>query len=167
MRMRYVIIMVCCLASHIYAGGPLERNVGVGIITGDPLGATVKRWLSNERALVLNVGADYYGSPRIGIDYQIIFRPLALPWTQFYAGPGIAVGFAHGKEYLLYGAHGTDQWVYRPNGGPGLGIRGIVGLNVIPAKSPFEFFLEFGSLMGVVPDFGVGYDIGVGARYYP
>ena len=42
----------------------------------------------------------------------------------------------------------------------------MFGLNIIPKRTPLEFFLEVGPLIGLYP-FGVAVDIAAGVRFYP
>jgi hypothetical protein len=43
----------------------------------------------------------------------------------------------------------------------------MFGLNVIPRRTPLEFFLEVGPLIGITPAFGVAVDWAIGVRFYP
>jgi hypothetical protein len=49
----------------------------------------------------------------------------------------------------------------------GLGVRGLVGVNVIPRTTPLEFFFDVGLLVGVSPAFGSSADVAIGLRFYP
>ena len=48
---------------------PQGKQFGFGIILGDPTGGTAKLWTTGDNALAFHLGASYFGSPRIGVDY--------------------------------------------------------------------------------------------------
>ncbi len=148
------------------AQGPLGRDFGFGIIVGEPLGGTVKFWTAPDQAFVGSIGGSYFGSPRIGIDYDWHFNAFRSNVVKMYAGPGLALGFGQGFYYGYYTRHG-DVFYYRTDGGLGVAARVMLGLNVVPRNTPIELFLEMGPLIGIAPGFGVAFDIGAGIRFYP
>lgn len=159
-------LAITCAAPPASAQGPRGRSFGFGLIVGNPLGGTVKFWLNSENAIAANIGGDYFGDPRLGADYLWHFDAFRSAVVRMYAGPGLALGFGHGRAYFLY--HGDhDKWVYRPDGGLGLGIRAVVGLNIIPHRTPIEIFAELGPMIGLVPEFGSAFEGAVGIRFYP
>lgn len=142
------------------------KDFGFGIILGEPTGAVVKYWFNNENALVVNLGASYFGSPRLGADYLWHFDAFDSRIVNLYAGPGAVIGFGEGGGGYWYGDK-KGRFYFRDEDNAGFGIRGIFGINVVPTRAPLEFFLEFGTLLGLVPDFGSAIDLGLGVRFYP
>ena len=147
------------------AGGPNGKSFGFGIIIGEPLGLTGKYWLNNENALVFDVGASYFGSPRIQLDYLWHLDVFKSRVVKLYAGPGVGFGIGNESSGFLY-KKGREYWYYRDDSF-GLGVRCIVGLNIIPERTPLEIFVELGPNVGIVPGFGVALDGAVGIRFYP
>lgn len=147
------------------AQGPMGRTFGFGIMFGDPTGGTLKFWTSRENAFVVDVGGSYFGGLRFNGDYLWHFDAFNSQVVKLYAGPGAVVGIGEGHSYWYKEDHGRFYW--RERGEVGIGVRGIFGLNIIPKRAPLEIFLEFGVLIGVVPDFGTGVDSGIGIRFYP
>ena len=148
------------------AQGPRGNNFGFGIILGDPLGASVKYWTAPDQALVGSIGGSYFGAPRIGADYIWHFDAFHSSIVKMYAGPGLAIGFGHSSYYWLDKKHGDDFYVREP-GSTGIAMRVVVGLNIIPRRSPIELFVEVGPLIGISPSFGAALDLGLGIRFYP
>ncbi|MFO7445455.1 MAG: hypothetical protein R6W90_03775 [Ignavibacteriaceae bacterium] len=144
------------------AQSPGGKDFGFGIILGDPTGATVKFWTYPNNAFVIDVGASYFGSPRIGVDYLWHFDAFNSRIAKLYAGPGAAIGIGEGKGFWY---RDSDGFLRRDDSG--LGVRGVFGVNVIPETAPLEFFFEIGALIGIVPDFGSGVDAALGMRFYP
>jgi hypothetical protein len=140
-------------------------NLGFGIIIGDPTGLTLKYYVESREALVFDLGASYFGSPRISADYIWHFNAFESDVASLYAGPGAVIGFGESRGFW-YNDRG-DKFYIRDKGDVGLGVRGIFGVNFIPRRTPLEFFLELGVLLGLAPDFGSGVDAAIGMRFYP
>jgi len=140
---------------------PEGKKFGFGIILGDPTGGTAKLWLNRENALAFHLGASYFGSPRIGVDYLWHFDVFETNVVNLYAGPGGVIGFGKGDGFWYRGRF------VRTSSEVGLGGRGIFGINVVPRRTPLEIFVELGVLIGFVPDFGSAADAAIGIRFYP
>ncbi len=165
---RHFIVKLCSLillvltfgSSSANAQGPEGKNFGFGLILGEPLGGTVKYWTNSENAFVGDIGASYFGAARLEGDYLWHFDPFHSRVVKMYAGPGVALGFGEGRSYFGHKYVVTDSRF-------GMGVRAVFGLNVIPARTPLELFLEAGPLIGLVPSVGATFDVGLGIRFYP
>ncbi len=156
--------------SASYAQGPMGRNFGFGLIIGEPLGATIKYWTAPNQAFDAYIGGSYFGAPRIGGDYIWHFDAFNSSVVKMYAGPGLALGFGRGYYYGFYNGHGKngkDYFYYRDAGTTAVAARVIIGVNIIPRRSPVEIFLELGPLIGLSPSFGTALDVAAGIRFYP
>ena len=148
--------------SSIYAQSPRGKHIGFGLMFGEPTGGTLKIMSNNTNAFVIDVGSSYFGSPRINADYIWQFNAFNSDIANLYAGPGVAIGIGEG----------SGIWYKEKNGfyyhnGTGFGIRGVIGVNFIPRRSPFEIFGEMGVLIGLSPTSGSALDAAVGVRFYP
>ncbi|HEY6907079.1 MAG TPA: hypothetical protein VI230_06390 [Ignavibacteriaceae bacterium] len=162
---KYVILIILIITisglSKAQSYSPYGREFGFGIMVGDPLGATLKFWTQPDNAFVVDVGASYFGSPRIGVDYLWHFNAFRSSIANLYAGPGGVLGIGEGNGFY-------DNNKYHRGGGElGLGARGVVGVNLVPRDTPLEVFFEIGVLLSLAPDFGSGVDVGLGIRFYP
>ncbi len=140
---------------------PKGNTFGFGIVLGDPTGGTIKLWLNRENALAFSLGASFFGSPRIGVDYLWHFEAFESDIVNLYAGPGGVIGFGEGDGFWY-----RNKFI-RTENEVGLAGRGIFGLNVVPRQTPLEIFVELGVLLAIVPDFGSAADAAVGVRFYP
>ena len=165
MRKLFIFIIVFILSGsfNIFAQSPQGRNVGFGVMLGDPTGLTLKIWTPTNNAFVIDLGSSYFGSPRINVDYLWHFNAFRSNAVNLYAGPGAALGF--GKGHGIW--YDNNQGFYVRNNNPGLGIRGVFGVDFVPNKNPLEFFFELGVLVGLAPDFGSAVDAAIGMRFYP
>ncbi|MBS1902120.1 MAG: hypothetical protein JSS75_00250 [Bacteroidetes bacterium] len=161
-----LLLLVVTGATPAAAQGPRGNDFGFGIVLGEPLGGTVKYWTAPDQAFVGSIGGSYFGAPRVGVDYLWHFDAFRSQVVKMYAGPGLAVGFGNGSYYWLYTKHG-DYFYVRDPGSTGFAMRVVVGLNIIPRRTPIELFLEAGPLIGISPAFGAAFDLGLGIRFYP
>jgi hypothetical protein len=161
-----LLLVVTIVVGTVHAQGPRGNDFGFGIILGEPLGGTVKYWTASDQAFVGSIGGSYFGAPRVGVDYIWHFEAFRSSVVKMYAGPGLALGFGDGSYYWFYKKHG-DYFFVRDPGTTGVAMRVIVGLNIIPRRTPIELFLEAGPLIGISPAFGAAFDLGVGIRFYP
>lgn len=165
------LIVVACFVSLVFsnllfAHGPGNKKFGFGIVLGEPTGLTVKYWTANLNALNFTLGGrSYFGSPRLGFDYLWHFYAFDTRIVNIYAGPGLAVGFGEGNGFWYEDKKG--RFFVRDDNDPGIGVRGVFGLNVVPNNTPLEFFIEFGVLVGFAPDTGSAADFALGMRFYP
>ena len=160
------IILFFFLSVFAFAQSPPGgKDFGFGIIVGDPTGGTLKFWTTRPNAFVIDIGASYFGSPRIGVDYLWHFNAFNSNIAHLYAGPGGVIGIGEGRGFW-YKEKGGGFYV-RERSEVGLGIRGVFGVNVIPERTPLEIFFEIGVLIGLVPGFGSAVDAALGIRFYP
>lgn len=155
------VTFIIALSSLSIAQVPRRGDFGFGIKLGDPTGATLKFWTNRENAFVVDVGASYFGSPRIGVDYLWHFNAFNSNIVDLYAGMGGVIGIGRGKGFWFKDKFG------RPDNDIGLGVRGVFGVDVVPMNTPLEILFEIGALIGFVPDFGSAADVAIGIRFYP
>ena len=155
------ILIFCINFSNTHAQSPQKKNFGFGIIIGDPTGGTLKFFTHRNNVFVVDFGASYFGSPRIGVDCLWQFNAFNSDIANLYAGAGGTIGFGR-REGFYY----KDKYIREKNN-VGLGARGLFGVNIIPRRTPLEFFLEAGVLLSVAPDFGSSADVGLGMRFFP
>jgi hypothetical protein len=144
-----------------------QREFGFGITLGDPTGLTVKFWTAPDQAIDADVGADYFGAPRIDVDYLWHFYTFRSKIAALYAGMGGSVGFGHTRAILFYNDEDHHRFFYRSTDEIGFGVRALFGINVTPHKTPLELYAEIGVLVGILPGFGAAPDFAVGVRFYP
>jgi len=140
---------------------PEGKSFGFGIILGDPTGGTAKLWLTRDNALAFHLGASFFGSPRIGVDYLWHFDAFSSNIVNLYAGPGGVIGLGKGNGFWY-----RNRFI-RTNNEVGIGGRAMFGINVVPQRTPLEIFIELGVLIAFIPDFGSAADAAIGVRFYP
>lgn len=141
------------------------KDFGFGIMLGDPLAITGKLWVNKENAIDAYIGGSYFGALRIGADYLWHFDAFQSKIVLLYAGAGATIGFGRGRE--IWYKYKKGYFYYREEGESGIGVRAIMGLNIIPRRTPIEIFFEVGPMVGIIPSVGVGMDASIGIRFYP
>ncbi len=125
-------------------------GLGVGVILGEPTGASAKKFISHsvavdgalawsfidDGALYLHADMLYHKFDR----FNIGFGHLAL-----YYGPGVRMAFAR------------HAW---------LGARFPVGLGLTMDEHIFEAFFELAPTFDLLPKTGFSLNAGIGARFY-
>ncbi len=153
------IFLITIITTNLFAQSPGRKDLGFGIILGEPTGVTVKYWTNYDNAFVFDLGSSYFGSPRLNADYLWHFNVFNSDIANLYAGPGLSLGFGEG--------YGFWDKNFRVNSGTEVGVRGVFGVNILPRRTPLEIFGEIGVLVGLAPDFGSGIDGAIGLRFYP
>jgi len=165
MKRTTLLALFLLAALPLYSQTPLDRRTGIGIILGDPTGITFKTVWSRQTDLSASLGSSYFGALRVGVDWTWNFDVFRDPSVHLYFGPGVALGVGNANGIFYRGASGN--YYYRAGNESGLGIRGVIGLSGRVKAEPIEFFIEFGPMIGIVPNVGSSIDVGVGARFYP
>lgn len=149
---RLATLVVACAAAvaaaAVAANAQAPRELGVGVVAGDPIGGTAKLWLDD--ALAVDAGVGFSGDVAFWGDLLWHDRSL-LPQP------------AEGKLALYLGAGprletGEDDAEFA--------VRTIAGLSWRLERSPLELFAEAGPVFRMTQGGGVGADGGVGVRLY-
>lgn len=158
-----VIISFIILTQESKSFAPQGKNFGIGVIIGEPTGLTAKIWTQKDMALAFSLGNSYFGSVRIGMDYLWHFNAFNSNIVNLYAGPGAAIGIGESSGWWY---KDKDQKWYKSSDEIGLGIRGILGINVVPRNSPIEIFGELGLMVGFLPGTYTNFEGAIGIRFY-
>ncbi|MDE2142251.1 MAG: hypothetical protein KGL74_12500 [Elusimicrobia bacterium] len=143
-----VLTALFILGAAVRASAAGVRDVGVGIILGEPIGGTAKFWLDDRFALDAGAGfsdgnAGFWGDA-LWHDWTLLPQPK----------DGRLAAYAGGGPQVRTGVDAR------------FGIRAVVGAAYRPSKQPLEFFLEAGPLFRLTQGGGVDAVGGVGVRLY-
>jgi hypothetical protein len=161
-----VALVVTLLAPLAATAQPSPGSFGFGFILGEPTGISLKGSLSRSNAWDAAIGSSWFGSLHIQADYLWMINAFSSSKVGLYAGLGGVVGIGRGKGVIFKGEQGK-WYYYEDENAIAIGARVAFGLNAVPFSAPVEFFLEVAPLVGLVPAFGVGTQVGFGIRYYP
>ncbi|MDO9262709.1 MAG: DUF3996 domain-containing protein [Desulfosalsimonadaceae bacterium] len=146
------------------SGASAEDGFGVGVILGEPTGISVKKWISQDRAID---GAAAWSlsddeSFQIHADYlihkfDILKINKASGRLPVYFGVGARVKFEDEDDH--WRGHDDDDDVL-------VGVRVPFGISYILAKEPVDFFAEIVPILDVAPDTDFDLNAAIGARFY-
>ena len=159
--------LVAILLSPLAATAqPSTGSFGFGLILGEPTGISLKGSLSRSNAWDAAIGSSWFGSLHIQADYLWGINAFSSSKVGMYFGLGGVLGFGRGKGVVFKGEQGK-WYYYEDENATAIGARVVAGVNAMPFSAPLEVFLEVAPLIGLVPSFGVGTQVGLGLRYYP
>jgi len=161
MKSRIIVIIFFMVFALNYANAQ-NKNFGFGFVLGDPTGFSFKFGLGGNNAISAVLGGSSFGTPRIGADYLWYYNSFNSSIVELYFGPGAALGFGHSHEWYWH-----DDNKYYEHNDLSLGARMIIGINVVPPRTPLEIYLELGPMIEVVPDFHSDVEVGLGVRFFP
>ncbi len=140
----------------VQAGSPEQAHAqrdafGIGLMIGDPAGLSVKRWLSNTRALDAGAAWSVINDPGAQFHVDMLYHRSDLE------------GLRENRSYAYYGIGGRVRWsrdVAR------LGIRIPLGVTYLFPGAPLDAFFEVVPVFDVVPDTRLILNLSIGMRYY-
>lgn len=159
----WTVLFLLMSVSESKSFAPQGRDFGLGLMAGEPSGLTAKIWTYNDRAFALSLGSSYLGSIRVGVDYLWHFNAFNSKVVNMYAGPGVAIGI--GESGGWWYSNRNKTW-YKENDDLGFGVRGLVGINIVPRTAPLEFFVEVGLMLGLPSPLRTNFEGALGFRYY-
>lgn len=134
---------------------PVPGHVGVGLILGEPVGADVKYWVSDEMAVDGAVGWSDYDHSDLYVQGDVLWHKFDL----INFSPG------NGKLPVYFGVGGLfrDRTHGRSND---VGVRVPVGVAYIFDNLPIDIFAEIGPALDVAPDIHGEITGGIGVRFW-
>ena len=157
-RLIIIFILVCFLSAASFAQ---SRDLGVGIIIGEPTGISLKHWVDNEVAIdgALAWSLDEDDTFHIHADY-LLHR------YDFFNQRGI-----DGKVPVYYGAGGRLKLRDDDKRGDDdddvfIGIRFPLGVSYMIPDTYFDVFLEIVPVFDIYPDTDIDLEAAFGGRYY-
>lgn len=139
--------------------------ISIGGVFGDPFGVTMQYPLGAAKALDIGFGPDYFGSPRLQLDYVWQFHAFNSKLIGEYAGPGLAVAFAKGINTFYTRELHKESFAANEDNRFDIGGRAIFGISITPKASPLDFFVESGPLIPFGHIFDLDFDGAIGFRY--
>jgi hypothetical protein len=142
------LLAVTLLAGQAFA---VDRRFGVGIIIGEPTGASAKLWGPKNTALQFAVAASFQDATELHLHADFVYHKddlfdLERGSMPLYYGAGLRVKFFDDDELI--------------------GVRFPVGLNYRFEDDPLDAFIEVAPILDVAPDTDFSINAAIGARYY-
>jgi len=134
------------------------RGFGIGIILGEPTGLSMKFWTSSNTAVDIAAAWSFINGSAVHVHADYLYHNFKLvkldyDTLPFYIGIGGRIKFGEHDN-------GDDHQDYR------IGVRIPVGLEFLPSKIPFDFFIEIAPLLDLIPNTDLNFNGGIGFRYF-
>jgi hypothetical protein len=134
---------------------PATGHVGVGVILGEPVGASVKYWLNDTMAVDGAAGWS-------GHEHSTLYFHGDVLWHKFDL---FDISPAPGRLPLYFGVGGLVR--FRNHGeGNNVGVRVPVGVSYIFDNAPIDVFGEIAPALDVAPDLHGEVTGGIGIRFW-
>lgn len=126
----------------------VNKNIGIGVMLGEPTGVTVKIWKGDKTAF------DIGGAWSIAKENEALhLHASLLRHSWFQDRPNIAFYYGIGGRILF-----IDD--------AAIGVRVPFGLTYVANKLPLDFFVEVAPIFDLVPDSGFAGNGAIGMRIY-
>ncbi len=142
------------LTNAFLAASPINQkgSVGVGALLGEPMGVTVKYWLSDTMAVDGGLGWSFVDPDGTQLHGDVLFHKFDLLRSDtrdlpLYVGVGGRVKFVE---------HGDNR----------AGIRVPLGASYLLPSQHLEFFAEVAPILDLAPSTTLEWNGGVGIRFY-
>lgn len=136
-----------------------EKDLGIGVMVGEPTGLSLKSWINEENAFDVGLAWSLgrYDAVNIHADYL---------WHNYDVFDDVE----EGSFPLYYGVGGrivfADDYPDPGDSNVVIGIRGPVGINYLFEESPIDLFLEVAPILNLTPDTNFDLDGALGIRLY-
>ncbi len=124
-----------------------DKGIGVGAILGEPIGASVKAWLTDNTAIDGALAYANWSDSGFQIHSDYLWHNFDWLGARFpvYFGVGARIKFADDTQF---------------------GFRGPIGVSYMLDQAPVDVFGEIAPIFDVAPGLRVEWSFAVGARYW-
>ncbi len=143
-----------------------KKGLGIGIVIGEPTGLSLKKWISNNRAIDGGIAWSFSenDSMHLHADYLIhrfdLFASKEVKGRlPLYYGLGARLKLKEGNDEQGREKKKNDDDVL-------VGVRVPLGISYLLAGTPIDLFAEIVPVLNVFPATDFSFNTSVGARYY-
>ena len=147
-----VLILLCC--TKISPAAAEVRDLGVGLILGEPTGFTVKYMKSDTDAIDGAVAWSFTDNSHFHIHADYLRHNWTILQEHF--------GITEGALPLYYGIGGRIKFADDTK----VGMRVVVGVSYLFGDGPVDAFFEIAPIMDVVPKTELNGNAAIGLRYW-
>lgn len=140
-------------ATPAFRDYPGEKRLGVGVIVGEPTGASVKYWLNDTLAVDGAAGWSFHDHSDFMIQGDLL-------WHDFELLP-----VSRGRLPVYVGAGGQTRF-RNDHYGNQVGLRVPVGVSYMFDNAPVDIFAEVAPVLDVAPSLRGEITGGIGIRYW-
>jgi hypothetical protein len=127
-----------------------DKNIGLGIIVGEPTGVSFKYWTTNTTAFDAALAWSFIDGGAFHIHADYIFHNFNL------------IRISEGKLPFYYGIGGRIKTANKTQ----VGVRVPLGLAYMFYTAPVDIFLEVVPILDLAPQTDFRINAAIGARYF-
>lgn len=156
---RYIVLVI---GLFVFASGIEARaqGFGIGAIVGEPTGLSVKKWLSEDRAIDAAAAWSFSENDSFQFHADYLFHDLGILDTQTAETVSVYAGLG-GRVKL-----NDDEGRGRNVDDDLVGVRVPIGLSYMTGDKRIEAFGEIVPVLDVAPDSDFDINAAIGARVY-
>ena len=140
------------LSAQESPGQTPDKRFGVGLMVGEPTGASLKYWLSDVSAIDGVVGISLVDDNDFSVHADYLYHL------------NDVIQLDQNRMSVYFG--GGPRYKARDRKDDLFGIRAVGGVAYMFDDIPVDVFFEAGPVFDVSPDFEVRYTVGAGARFW-
>lgn len=162
MNLKFAILLVAglTLAGVVFAQKDVrveDKALGIGVMVGEPTGISLKRWISEDRAVDAGIAWSFSGNDSLHVHADYLFHRFDLTQTTELRGR-FPLYFGVGGRIKVKGdKHDHDTKA---------GVRIPFGMSYLFDDAPIELFGEIVPVLDLVPDTDLDLNAAIGARFY-
>ena len=149
MRMTRTLIAVLVAAASTALSQ--EQRLGLGVMLGEPTGASVKYMLNEQNALNGGIGWSSVGNNNLHLHTDYLWHNYSL-----------LGGLSDAPLPVYYGLGGRVKF----GGDTRLGVRAPIGVSYMIEQLPVDVFVEAGPILDFTPGLRVSFTAAIGARFW-
>ena len=142
-------VLALCLFTASYTKAQ-ERGFGVGAILGEPIGASVKAWVSDTAAIDGAIAYANYDDEGLSLHSDYLFHNFDL------------LSAGSGRLPVYYGIGARVKFADSTH----VGFRGPIGVSYMLDTTPVDVFAEVAPILDFTPNWRVEWSAAIGARYW-
>ncbi|HKS35718.1 MAG TPA: hypothetical protein VJW76_00910 [Verrucomicrobiae bacterium] len=135
-----------------YSDGAIDRRFGVGLMLGEPIGASLKYRLDDHFAIDGGVGVSLRGEDNLHLHSDVLYH-----FTD-------VISVSRGSLPIYFG--GGVRYKFRDNRDDLFGFRIPAGIAYLFEDIPVDVFFEVAPVLDVHPSTDWEFTAGIGARYW-
>jgi hypothetical protein len=165
--MKRLLIISACVVCFAAASMGQDSGFGIGAIVGDPTGISLKKWLSESRAIDGAVAWSLDDDEELQLHVDYLFHYGNLLSDDPHAS-------SSGRMPVYYGIGGAVKFIEDDEDNKGnddeddefIGIRVPFGVDYLLKNHPLDFFIEFVPVLQLVDETDLDLDAAFGLRYW-
>ncbi len=151
----FLLAQIIILAPQASAQNTKNKPFGLGIIAGDPYGASGKYWVDKTQAIDAFAGVDLDHSESFQLHADYLFHNFSM--LNIKNNP-VALYLGAGPKFVF----DDDEH----DGDTSFGLRFPLGLSYLFPRDPIELFSELAPALDIAPDSKFQLNWGLGVRFY-